>query len=498
MRLHDLLTGSGSADAVPDPGIEITGEITGDADVDVRSVVIDHRDVRDGALFCCVPGAQHDGHDYAPAAVAGGAVALLVERPLDLPVARVRVPSVRFAVGPLASRIWGDPSRAMTVIGITGTNGKTTTAALVEGIAVAAGCATGLLGTVATRFGAVEEVPVHTTAEAPALQQVLARMRDAGVDLVAMEVSSHALAQHRVDGTRFGAVAFTNLGRDHLDFHGTMGAYLEAKERLLRPAFTDRAAVNLDDPVGPEVARRAAAAGLEVRTFGCSSEADLRAEDPDFGPGGTEFTLVRSGRRTRVRVCLPGAFNVANALAAAALADLAELPGDAIRAGLAAVSAVPGRMERIDGADRGPIFVDYAHTPDALDAVLVAARRFVTGPGRVIVVFGCGGDRDRAKRPEMGAVAVRRADLVFVTSDNPRPERPEDIAAEIVAGMVSRASATVELDRREAIRSAIAAWRPGDVVVVAGKGHETGQTAAGETRPFDDRAEVRAALGGDA
>ncbi|MFM7224954.1 MAG: glutamate ligase domain-containing protein, partial [Actinomycetota bacterium] len=195
---------------------------------------------------------------------------------------------------------------------------------------------------------------------------------------------------------------------------------------------------------------------------------------------------------------LPGAFNVANALAAAALADLAELPGDAIRAGLAAVAAVPGRMERIDGADRGPVFVDYAHTPDALDAVLVAARRFVTGPGRVIVVFGCGGDRDRAKRPEMGAVAVRRADLVFVTSDNPRSERPEDIAAEIVAGMVSRASATVELDRREAIRSAIAAWRPGDVVVVAGKGHETGQTAAGETRPFDDRAEVRAALGGDA
>ena len=491
MRLHDLLAGSGSADAVPGPDPEIRG----DADVEVGAVVIDHREVVEGALFACIAGTRHDGHDHAVEAVRNGAVACLVERSVAVAVPQVRVPSVRAAVGPVAARLVGDPSRRMTVVGITGTNGKTTTSALVEAIAAAAGRRTGVLGTVETRFAGISEVSTHTTPEAPALQGTLARMQSAGVEVVAMEVSSHALAQYRVDGTRFAAVAFTNLGHDHLDFHGTTDAYLAAKERLIRPAFTDRAAVNLDDPRGAGVAERAAAAGLTVRTFGRTPSAEVRAEECTTGPDGSEFTLVTPSFRARVRIGLAGAFNVANALAAAAVADLLGVPADAVVAGLAEARGVPGRMERVDGGRPCPVFVDYAHTPDALEAVLVSARTLVRGSGRVIVVFGCGGDRDRGKRPEMGSVAARRADVVFVTADNPRSERAEVIAAEILAGIPAVVPTTVETDRRRAIRAALAEARPGDVVVIAGKGHETGQTVAGVTRPFDDRAEVRAALG---
>jgi len=491
VRLHDLVAGSGSAAAAPDPGPEIRG----DADVEIGAVVIDHREVGPGSLFACIAGARHDGHDYAAEAVRNGAVACLVEYPVSVPVPQVRVPSVRAVVGPIAARLAGEPSRAMTVVGVTGTNGKTTTTTLVEGVAESSGRRTGVLGTVETRFAGVSEASAHTTPEAPALQDTLARMRTAGVEVVAMEVSSHALAQYRVDGTRFAAVAFTNLGHDHLDFHGTAEAYLAAKERLLRPDFTDRAAVNLDDPVGAAVAERAAAAGLAVRTFGRTPAAEVRAEDCTTGPDGSEFTLVTPTFRTRVHLGLAGAFNVANALAAAAVADLLDLPADAVVHGLAGARGVPGRMERVDGGRPCPVFVDYAHTPDALEAVLASARALVRGTGRVIVVFGCGGDRDRGKRPEMGAVAARRADVVFVTADNPRSERAETIAAEILTGIPAAASATVETDRRLAIRAALAEARPDDVVVIAGKGHETGQNVAGVTRPFDDRAEVRAALG---
>jgi UDP-N-acetylmuramoyl-L-alanyl-D-glutamate--2,6-diaminopimelate ligase len=485
VRLHDLLD-----------GLDVLA-VRGDPDVDVGSVVHDSREVGPGALFACIRGATTDGHAHAAAAVDAGAIALLVEEPLDLPVAQARVASVRSVLGVVASRFHGDPSASMRLLGVTGTNGKTTVTYLLEAIARANGERAGRIGTLGTAIDGATEPPVHTTPEATGLQASLARMRDAGVTTVAMEVSSHALEQHRVDGTRFAAVCFTNLTHDHLDYHGTMDAYFGAKARLFDGCFARRGVVSLDDPRGPALRERARANGMDVATFSLEqTAAEFFARDLEFQPSGSRFVLVSrlDDESRHVECSLVGPFNVLNAVAAAATARVAELPLDAVVEGLRTRVVVPGRLERVDAGQDFTVLVDYAHTPDALERVLSAART-LTGPdGRVTVVYGCGGDRDRAKRPHMGAAAARLADAAFLTSDNPRSEDPATIAADVLAGVPAGHEPTVELDRRRAIQDAVGRARPGDVVVIAGKGHEPGQTAGGVTVPFDDRVVARDAL----
>jgi UDP-N-acetylmuramoyl-L-alanyl-D-glutamate--2,6-diaminopimelate ligase len=487
--LHDLLAAS-RAEAL-DPF-----EVRGESDINVTAIVHDHRDAAPGALFCCIPGERVDGHEFAAAAVRAGASACVVERWLPVDAVQVRVDSVRRAIGPLCGAFYGWPSHAMKVLGVTGTNGKTTTTYLLEAIARAAGERVGVLGTTGARVGGAAVLLRHTTPEATELQALLARMRDDGAGVVAMEVSSHALEQHRVDGTRFAAACFTNLTHDHLDYHGTIAAYFHAKARLFTPEFTEHAAISVDDEHGRELVGMARACGIAVMAYALDGEADVSAHDVAQRLDGTAFTLRIGSHSAAVTTSLAGRFNVLNCLAAATTAAICDMPLDAIARGLSAPVVVPGRMERVDGAGCPfSVLVDYAHTPDALRRVLDASRAMTGDGGHVIVVFGCGGDRDRAKRPEMGRVAASRADTAVLTSDNPRSEDPAAIAADVLAGVADTDNQPiVELDRRAAIRRALAAAQPGDVVVIAGKGHETGQTAAGVTTPFDDRVVAREEL----
>jgi UDP-N-acetylmuramoyl-L-alanyl-D-glutamate--2,6-diaminopimelate ligase len=451
-------------------------EVRGDPSVDVTGVTHDSRQVRAGMLFCCVPGRVTDGHEHAPAAVAAGAVALLCERPLDLAAAEVLVDDARAAMGPVAAAFHGHPSRSLEVVGVTGTNGKTTTTLLVQHILNQTGHPAAAIGTLGG---------VRTTPEATDLQALLARLRDEGTMAVAMEVSSHALALDRVRGTRFRVAVFTNLTQDHLDFHGTLEEYFAAKARLFEPAYTDAAVVNADDPHG---ALLADAANVPTQTYSLRDVDDLAV--------GVHGSTGR-WRGHALRVPLAGRFNVSNALAAlTAAVALGVEPGDAVGA-LSSAPVVPGRFETIDTGRPFRVVVDFAHTPDGLEQALRAARE-ITPDGRVIAVFGAGGDKDRAKRPLMGAAAARWSDVVIVTSDNPRHEDPAAIAAAIVAGAAGAAGAAaevrVELDRRAAIALALAEARPGDLVVVAGKGHETEQVIGTRVVPFDDRLVVREEL----
>ncbi|HZR15271.1 MAG TPA: UDP-N-acetylmuramoyl-L-alanyl-D-glutamate--2,6-diaminopimelate ligase [Acidimicrobiia bacterium] len=477
MRLHELLA---DVDVV---------ERAGDPDTEVTSVVHDSTRVTRGSCFCCIRGARADGHDYAPDAVVRGATALLVERLLPLDVSQARVANVRRALGPVSATFFGHPSDAMRCLGVTGTNGKTTTTMLLDAIAVAAGERTGIVGTVGARIAGRAVALERTTPEASELQQLFARMRDDGVTTVSMEVSSHALAQHRVDGTRFAAACFTNLSTEHLDFHRSLDAYFEAKALLFEPARTRAAAVNLDDRYGVELARRCACARVPLTTFAVDDgAADVQARDLHTEQGATRFTLVHvpSGARAPVTLSLAGTFNVSNALAAGATALAAGFELDAVVTGLSTPVTVPGRMERVGRGAPFTVLVDYAHTPVALEHALAGARELCTD-GRVIVVFGCGGDRDREKRPMMGEAAAQGADFVVVTSDNPRSEDPAAIVQDVQEGLRHGAPYTIELDRRAAIRLALERARPGDVVVVAGKGHETTQTIGDRVVPFDDR-----------
>ena len=470
-------------------------DVVGDVTVDVRSLAHDSRRVEAGACFACIVGSNSDGHEHAPEALAAGAVALLVERDLGLPVPEARVADVRQALGPAAARLYGDPSRTLCCLGVTGTNGKTTVTHLLAAIAAAAGEAAGVVGTVGARVG-TEALPLeHTTPEADELQHLLATMREQGVATVALEVSSHALAQHRVDGTWFQAVCFTNLTHDHLDFHSSLDAYFDAKARLFDPARAGAAAINVDDPRGPELARRARARGLPVTTFGLASPADVVATNVVVDADGGRFTLV-DGAREALDLTTPllGRHNISNALAAAVTARLAGFESAAIATGLAAVATLPGRLERVDAGQPFTVLVDYAHTPDALRAALAAARTLARTK-RVLVVFGCGGERDAAKRPEMGRAGAAGADVVVVTSDNPRSEDAAAIATAVLDGARDGpATTTLELDRRLAIRSVIAGARVGDVVLIAGKGHETSQAVGGQTIAFDDRVVAREEL----
>jgi len=352
------------------------------------------------------------------------------------------------------------------------------------------------VGTVGAGTADAPRLLEHTTPEAPELQALLARMRDDGVRTVAMEVSSHALAQHRVDGTWFEAACFTNLTRDHLDYHASLDDYFEAKARLFDPARTARAAVNVDDPRGVELARRCRERGVPVTTYAVTNEADVVADAVAVGADGGRFTLrAQDGGAVALHTHLLGRLNVANALAAAVTARLVGFDDEAITAGLASVSAIPGRLERIDTGQPFTVLVDYAHTPDALRAALAAARQ-LAGSKRVLVVFGAGGDRDAAKRPLMGEAAAAGADVVVVTDDNPRSEDPDEIASAIVAGARNGPAAVRrEPDRRAAIRSALEEAGPGDVVLIAGKGHETEQRIGNRTIPFDDRTVAHEELG---
>jgi UDP-N-acetylmuramoyl-L-alanyl-D-glutamate--2,6-diaminopimelate ligase len=490
MRLADLVEGLGLTLVRGGAGTEVTG------------VQHDSRRVRPGDLFACIPGQHADGHAFIGGAVAAGAAAVLVERDGPFPeagaAAVVRAPSVRSALGPLAARVYGDPSRALTLVGITGTNGKTTTAYLVEGILEAAGRRAGMVGTIQYRCGTVVFEGERTTPEASDLQALLARMRDLGAEAVAMEVSSHALALGRAEGCAFDVGVFTNLTQDHLDFHGTLEAYFAAKATLFRklgeggkPAPT--AVVNADDPWAP---RLPVPAGVRRITFGLGAGADLRPEGITSSLEGIRGRFRTPAGTIPVASALPGQHNVANLLAATGAALACGVSAEAVARGIAAVRAVPGRFEKVEMGQPFGVVVDYAHTPDALERTLRTARELARG--RVLVVFGCGGDRDRTKRPLMGAAAARLADLAILTSDNPRSERPEAILAEIEAGAQKAVDGpgryVTIIERREAIAHALGLARPSDLVVLAGKGHETYQIMGSRTLPFDDRVVAREAL----
>jgi UDP-N-acetylmuramoyl-L-alanyl-D-glutamate--2,6-diaminopimelate ligase len=460
----------------------------------VTDVVLDTRRVVPGALFCCVPGARVDGHDLAGKALEAGAAALCVQRPLDLEAPQLLVGGVRDVLAPLAVAFFDHPSDRLELVGVTGTNGKTTTTFMLESIFRAAGRVPGVVGTVEVRVGDQRRPAIHTTPEAPDLQRLLAEMVDAGVQAAAMEVSSHGLALRRVDGTRFRAAIFTNLTQDHLDFHADLDDYFRAKRRLFASPFTPLGVVNIDDPHGRVLAGTAAVATV---TTGTADDADWRATEVAASLEGTSFRLRSPAGSIPVRLRLAGQFNVANALGALAAADALGIGLEAAAAGLEALAGVPGRFERVDAGQSFTVLVDYAHTPDSLDNLLRAARAVTHG--RVIVVFGCGGDRDRAKRPLMGEIAGRLADLAVVTSDNPRSEDPAAIVAQVAEGVARGAGPggfLVEVDRRAAIRAALALAGPGDAVLLAGKGHEQGQEFAGGHKvPFDDRVVVAEELG---
>jgi len=453
------------------------------ADVEIVHLAHDTREVRPGTLFFCVRGFTRDGHDLAAEAIARGATALVVERELHLGVPEVLVGDVRAAMAPLAARFHGDPTARLPVAGITGTNGKTTTAFLLRGLLEAAGRQTGLLGTVTSWIGGEEHPTVRTTPEALELQRTFAEMLEGGDVACAMEVSSHALALHRADAIHWAVAVFTNLTQDHLDFHDSMEDYFAAKRRLFE-AGAGVAVINVDDPYGA----RLAAELPDAVTFGFGAGAALRATDVETGLDGTTFTVGGLGK---VRTPMPGRFNVLNALCAIAAARALGVDDATIVAALPEAGRVPGRFETVDAGQSFAVIVDYSHTPDSLENALRAARSM--GEGRVLCVFGCGGDRDRAKRPLMGRVASELADVAIVTSDNPRSEDPEAIVAEILAGMDDRA--IVIVDRREAIGRAVSEAAAGDVVLIAGKGHEQGQEYAdGVKVPFDDVAVSREML----
>ena len=478
------------------PAADLTGVERVRTLVEQRTVtataVHDSRLVTPGSLYACLRGEHFDGHEFAGDAVRAGATAVLTDHVLDEldrtpddggATPQIVVDDTRLRLGPIAAELAGHPSRALTTVGITGTNGKTTTAALMASIFEAAGRSCGVVGTL---YGS------RTTPEAPELQSVLSGFVADAKTAAVLEVSSHALAMHRVDGTEFDVVVFTNLGHDHLDLHGTYEAYFRAKAKLFEASFSSVGVVNLDDAHGRLIADAAPSEqpGREFRVVGYSlselSEVEVTA---------TEHRYVWRGRH--VIVPMGGDFNVSNSLAALTTAAELGIDLDVAVAGLATAGSVPGRFEVIDtvaSRRRGiSVVVDYAHTPDGLERVLAAARAVVGAGGAVSVVFGCGGDRDRAKRPVMGAVAAGAADRVIVTSDNPRTEPPEQIIDEILDGIAEDSPSTITavVDRREAIGEAIRSAVAGDVVIVAGKGHEGTQEFADRIIEFDDRAVAR-------
>ena len=480
MRLAEIAAALRDAQIVGDPGVEVGG------------LAYDSRKVGAGTLFFCVVGEKRDGHEFAAEVVEAGAVALVVERELGVGVPQIVVGSARAAMAPAAAAFFGDPTAELKVVAVTGTNGKTTTAFLTREILESAGVRCGLLGTVKQVVAGAEESVERTTPEAIDLQATFRRMLDGGDTACVMEVSSHAMVLHRADAIHFDVAVFTNLTQDHLDFHADMEDYFAAK-RMLFEAGPGTAIVNVDDPYG-----RRLAADFEAMTFSAEgAEADYSARDVSFDAGGATFAGIGRtgpGGEVRVRTGMPGHFNVANALGAFAAAEALGVDAEVAAAGLGAAARVPGRFEPIDEGQGFAVLVDYAHTPDSMENVLRAARRLTAG--RLISVFGAGGDRDRDKRPKMGRAGGVLSDLAIVTSDNPRSEDPETIVTEVAAGAAEgEAELVVEVDRRRAIALALARAEAGDTVVIAGKGHEQGQEfEAGRKVPFDDREVAREEL----
>jgi UDP-N-acetylmuramoyl-L-alanyl-D-glutamate--2,6-diaminopimelate ligase len=462
-------------------------EVSGARTLDIGDLAHDSRRVTRGALFFCVPGAHVDGHDLAWEAIERGAAALVVERLLDVGVPQLLVPSVREAMPVAADAFFGEPTKELEVVGVTGTNGKTTTASLLRAMLDAAGRSPGVVGTIEWIVGVDPRPAPLTTPEAIELQRLFREMLDAGNRSAVVEASSHGSSLRRLDRVRFDALVFTNLSQDHLDLHGTMEEYFEAKRRLFAGPLPPPAAVN----VGDEWGRRLASDLADLHrapliTFGLADDAEIRPARLESTASGSRFTAGGIDVETHLR----GAFNVENALGAIAAGILLDLDDDDVAAGIAAVTGVPGRLEPVDEGQPFTVLVDFAHTPDSLEVVLRAARGLTDR--RVIVVFGAGGDRDRGKRPLMGRVAARLADVTIVTSDNPRSEDPLAIIQDVLQG--TGLDVEVDPDRRTAIARAVSLAEEGDVVVIAGKGHEQGQEIAGVVHPFDDREVAREAL----
>jgi len=491
----------------------------------VTGVTLDSRAVQRGDLYAALPGARVHGAEFIPAAAAAGATAVLTDARGAAAAGAAGLPALvvddpRAVLGGVAAAVYGDPTRSLTLLGVTGTNGKTTVCYLLEAGLAAAGYRPGLVGTIETRVAGRSVPSARTTPEAPELQAMFAAMLEQGVGAAAMEVSSHALALHRVDACHFAAAGFTNLSQDHLDFHPTMADYLAAKAELFRPERSARAVICVDDEAGRTLlGQRPDAVIVATRTDRTRTDwTGSAASEPLGSPGahpqwlavdltvdahGSAFRLLGPGVDRHVQLRLPGAFNVSNALVALVVLHEAGVDLDAAVAGIEQLTGVPGRMERVDAGQPWLAVVDYAHTPTAVATLLASVRPLVTG--RVTVVLGCGGDRDRGKRPLMGAAAAEGADLVVLTSDNPRSEDPGSIIAAMLEGVTNiqgaqgvqgghgaapahRAEILTELDRATAIALAVDRARPGDAVVVAGKGHETGQDTGGTVAPFDDRA----------
>lgn len=484
----------------------LASRIEGDAGTVVTGIQTDSRKVKPGDLFICIPGFVTDGHDFAAKAAEAGAAALVVERDVPVPLPKLIVKDARYAMAVIACGYYNYPSREMKLIGVTGTNGKSTTSALIEHILRDRGFGTGLMGTISMKIGNDWHEAERTTQEALELQMNLRRMRDAGADYAVMEVSSHALELGRVKGCRFRTAVFTNLTQDHLDFHKTMERYRAAKGLFFSrlgnefsddPDAASYAVLNADDEASDEYAKMTSA---QVIRYGLGTNADVRASDIRMSSSGTRFVVSAFGEQAEVSMRLVGKFNVYNALGAISSSLAERIPLAWIANSLERVSGVPGRMEPVEaeGAHGFLVLVDYAHTPDGLENALSTIREFCQG--RVITVFGCGGDRDRTKRPIMGRIAARYSDYVIATSDNPRSERPEDILQEIEPGLRSDGAGgggyELIVDRREAIHKAVEMASPNDVVLIAGKGHESYQIVGGVQHHFDDRLVAQEAIRG--
>ncbi|MFD0692751.1 UDP-N-acetylmuramoyl-L-alanyl-D-glutamate--2,6-diaminopimelate ligase [Paenibacillus sp. GCM10027628] len=478
--------------------------IQGESDTEITGIEADSRRVKQGDLFLCIPGLAVDGHDFAPRAVESGASALVVERVLDLPVPQLVVKDARYAMAVLSAHFYGYPSEKMKIIGITGTNGKTTSTYLIEKILRDQGFTTGLMGTIQMKIGDTYTDMERTTQEALDLQRSFNQMKEAGTDYCVMEVSSHALELGRVKGIHFRSGIFTNLSQDHLDYHKTMDAYQSAKGLLFSrlgngfsgdPQKRQYAILNADDPASEAFEKLTAA---QVITYGIDNECDVRAKDIRITAQGTEFRLVSFAGEAQFRMKLVGKFNVYNTLGAIASTLAEGVALEQIRNSLESVAVVDGRMEVVNEGQDFLVLVDYAHTPDGLENALSTIRDFAEG--KIYTVFGCGGDRDRKKRPLMGKVTAKYSDYLYVTSDNPRTEQPDAILQDIVPGIEEAGFPSEKfrliVDRKQAIQKAIEEAGPGDVVLIAGKGHETYQDIMGVKHDFDDRLVAKTAIRG--
>jgi UDP-N-acetylmuramoyl-L-alanyl-D-glutamate--2,6-diaminopimelate ligase len=463
--------------------------VSGSLDTEIHALAYDSRQVQPGTAFFALRGSATDGNRFIPKAIAAGCAAIVSEDapPVECQVPWVHVRNARVALALAASTFYQNPANALKIAGVTGTNGKTTTSFLLHHLLNAGQFRAGLIGTLFYELGGEQLPASHTTPESLELQQLLAQMRDNGCRACAMEVSSHALDQERVHGLPFATAIFTNLTQDHLDYHGTMEDYFEAKARLFETVANQghgHLIINGDDTWGRKLISRFEATG-RIQTFGYGVHSDFRAINVRSDLSGTNFELEVKGRSFLVRIPFIGDFNVQNALAAIAAANSMGLNLRETLKNIASAPQVPGRLERVSDHTRSQVFVDYAHTPDALENVLRTLRALK--PNRIITVFGCGGDRDRTKRPKMAAAAEAGSDICLLTSDNPRSEDPATIIADAAKGLTGRARAAKILDRREAIKAAIEGSRDGDIVLIAGKGHETYQEIKGVRHPFDDR-----------